>query len=63
MTDAQLLQQYLATGSQPAFARLVERHIGWVAAVARRRVRDAHLADDVTQAVFVLRRCRRGRWT
>ena len=54
MTDAQLLEQFVATASQPAFAALVERHIGWVSAVARRRVRDPHMADDVTQAVFIL---------
>jgi RNA polymerase sigma factor (sigma-70 family) len=53
MTDSQLLAEYL-DGSQDAFARLVQRHADWVYSVARRRVRDPHLAQDVCQAVFVV---------
>src|SRR5687767_1223169 len=53
MTDWQLIQQYLQSRSQDAFAELVRRHIGWVRAAAMRQVRDAHLADDVAQAVFL----------
>src|SRR5687767_7417129 len=53
MTDWQLIQQYLQSRSQDAFAELVRRHIGWVRAAALRQVRDAHLADDVAQAVFL----------
>jgi RNA polymerase sigma factor (sigma-70 family) len=52
LTDAELLEQY-RRGSGDAFAALVRRHIDWVWSVARRRLRDAHLAEDVTQAVFV----------
>ncbi|MGA2229329.1 MAG: sigma-70 family RNA polymerase sigma factor [Tepidisphaeraceae bacterium] len=53
MTDVELLEQHRG-GSDSAFADLVRRHLGWVYGVARRRLHDAHLAEDVAQAVFVL---------
>src|SRR5437667_12684502 len=52
--DLELLRQYVQTGSQEAFAQVVRLHIDMVYSVARRQVRDAHLAEDVTQRVFVL---------
>ena len=52
--EAALLRQYVAHRSEAAFAELVRRHIGLVHASALRRVGgDAHLADDVTQTVFI----------
>ncbi len=52
-TDLELLTAYHRQGSQSAFSQLVDRHAGWIGAAARRRLRDEHLADDATQAVFV----------
>jgi len=52
-TDQQLLRDYVAHRSEPAFAELVRRHVDLVYSAALRMVCDAHLAQDVTQATFV----------
>ena len=49
-----LVQAYAAEQSEPAFAAIVSRHVGLVHSAALRQLRDEHLAQDVTQAVFVL---------
>jgi RNA polymerase sigma factor (sigma-70 family) len=52
--DHALLCQYVQTGSEDAFSRIVYRHSGWVYHTCRRNLQDAHLAEDATQAVFLL---------
>ena len=54
MEDSELLNVYLDTGSTDAFHKLMSRHIDMVYSAARRQLRDEHLAQDVTQAVFIL---------
>jgi RNA polymerase sigma factor (sigma-70 family) len=54
MDDARLLFDFVATGSQSAFAQIVRRHVDLVYATALRHVHDAQLAEDITQAVFLL---------
>jgi RNA polymerase sigma factor (sigma-70 family) len=52
-TDQQLLRDYAAHDSQAAFGELVRRHLDLVHSAALRMVVDRHLAEDVTQAVFI----------
>ncbi len=61
--DFELLRQYAAEESDEAFARVVGRHADFVYAVALRRTGDAHLAEDVTQATFIVLARRAGTLT
>ena len=53
LTDPQLLRDYTERRAEAAFGELVRRHVDLVYSAALRMVRDAHLAEDVTQAVFL----------
>jgi RNA polymerase sigma factor (sigma-70 family) len=53
-TDGQLLRRYALHRAEDAFREIVRRHVDWVHSSALRQVRDRHVADDVTQAAFIL---------
>jgi RNA polymerase sigma factor (sigma-70 family) len=52
--DMTLVREFAASQSEPAFAALVERHIALVHSAALRQAGDAHLAEEITQAVFII---------
>src|ERR1017187_4575799 len=52
--DMALVREYAASQSEQAFTTLVSRHVNLVHAAALRQVRDPHLAEEITQAVFII---------
>src|SRR5262245_34994370 len=52
--DRALLSRFEAERDDRAFAAVVGRHARMVYGVCRRAVRDAHLAEDAFQAVFLV---------
>jgi uncharacterized protein (TIGR03435 family) len=54
MSDHDLLREYVRSQSEAAFAELVRRYVGLVHSAAQRQVQDRQLAEEITQAVFVV---------
>jgi RNA polymerase sigma factor (sigma-70 family) len=52
--DMNLVREYARNNSEAAFAALVSRHVNLVYSVALRQARDPHLAEEITQAVFIV---------
>src|SRR5262245_29577251 len=52
--DLALLREYAQNNSQPAFTALVSRYVNLVYSIAFRRLGDRQLAEDVTQATFLI---------
>jgi RNA polymerase sigma factor (sigma-70 family) len=54
LDDIALLKQFAETDSEPAFAEIVSRHVNLVYSTALRNTGDAHAAQEISQAVFII---------
>ena len=52
--DMELVRDYALHQSETAFETLVSRYVNLVYSAAVRQVQDAHLAEEITQAVFII---------
>src|SRR5438034_8956767 len=52
--DMELVREYASRRSEAAFEVLVSRHVNLVYSTALRQVHDPHLAEEVTQATFII---------
>jgi RNA polymerase sigma factor (sigma-70 family) len=53
-SDRELLKRFADAGDEAAFATLLDRHGPMLLALCRRLLADAHLAEDVLQATFLV---------
>jgi uncharacterized protein (TIGR03435 family) len=61
VADMELLRQYAHRKSEEAFAVLVTRHVNVVYSAALRKTGNAHAAEEITQAVFIILAKKAGR--
>ncbi len=54
LDDMALVRSYADSGSEAAFAALVARHLNFVYSTALRQVNGSPLAEDISQAVFII---------
>ena len=52
--DMALVREYAARQSEQAFETLVSRNVSLVHSAALRQLRDPHLAEEITQTVFII---------